>query len=224
MISSFDYTPTNLVELEVRLSSDRLQPYRASVGGDTERAIRLYEQNTLLSESLYGVLQGLEIALRNSIHAQLTASFGRPDWWCVLRLKPEQAMMLQSAQESLRRESKPLDASRIVAELSFGFWTGLTGPRYSDLWRDHLVKIFPRRPVQRADVQLRLNSIRKLRNRIAHHEPILSRPLQKDVNQIFDTLAWISPVTARWVRSNSSFEERFNLYRTIFPMIAGKKA
>jgi len=133
-------------------------------------------------------------------------------------------MMLQSAQESLRREGKPLDPSRIVAELSFGFWTGLTGPRYSDIWRDHLVKIFPRRPVQRTNVQLRLNSIRKLRNRIAHHEPILGRPLQKDVNQIFDTLSWISPVTARWVRSNSSFEERFNLYRTIFPAITGKKA
>jgi hypothetical protein len=223
MISSFDYTPTNLAELEIRLSSDRLQPYRTSVGGDGERAIRLYEQNTLLAESLYGVLQGLEIALRNSIHAQLSVSIGQPDWWNVLRLKPEQAMMLQSAQESLRREGKPLDASRIVAELSFGFWTGLTGPRYSDLWRDHLVKIFPRRPVQRADVQLRLNSIRKLRNRIAHHEPILSRPLQKDVNQISDTLSWISPVTARWVRSNSSFEERYTYYRSIFPMVAGKK-
>jgi hypothetical protein len=223
-MATFDYTPTNLAELEVRLSSDRLQPYRKSVGGDSERAIQLYEQNTLLAESLYGILQGLEITLRNSIHAQLSAGFARPDWWRAVHLKPEQAMMLQSAQESLRREGKPLDPSRIVAELSFGFWTGLTGPRYSDLWRNHLVKIFPRRPVQRADVQLRLNSIRKLRNRIAHHEPILSRPLQKDVNQIFDTLSWISPVTARWVRSNSSFEERFARYRTIFPMVAGKKA
>jgi hypothetical protein len=222
-MATFDYTPTNLAELEIRLSSDRLQPYRKSVGGDSERAIRLYEQNTLLAESLYGILQGLEIALRNSIHAQLAASFARPDWWNAVQLKPEQAMMLRSAEDSLQRVGKPLDPSRIVAELSFGFWTGLTGPRYIDLWRNHLVKIFPRRPVQRADVQLRLNSIRKLRNRIAHHEPILSRPLQKDVNQIFDTLSWISPVTARWVRSNSSFEERFARYRTIFPVVAGKK-
>jgi hypothetical protein len=223
-MTTFDYNFTNLAELEIRLSSDRLQPYRKSVGGDSERAIRLYEQNTLLAESLYGILQGLEIALRNSIHAQLVTSFARPDWWNAVQLKPEQAMMLRNAEDSLRRVGKPLEASRIVAELSFGFWTGLTGPRYSDLWRNHLVKIFPRRPVQRADVQLRLNSIRKLRNRIAHHEPILGRPLQKDVNQIFDTLSWISPMTARWVRSNNSFEERFDLYRTIFPNIAGKKA
>ena len=112
---------------------------------------------------------------------------------------------------------------RVVAELSFGFWTGLTGPRYDVLWRNHLVKIFPRRPVQRAHVQTRLNSIRKLRNRVAHYEPILSRPLQKDVNQIFDTISWMSPVTARWVRSNSSFEARFAIYKAIFPAIAGKR-
>jgi hypothetical protein len=48
--------------------------------------------------------------------------------------------------------------------------------------------------------------------------------LQRYVNQIFDTLSWISPVTARWVRSNSSFEERFARYRTIFPVVARKKA
>lgn len=223
-MTTFDYTPTNLAELEIRLSSDRLQPYQKSVGGDNERAIRLYEQNTLLAESLYGILQGLEIALRNSIHVQLSAGFGRPDWWNVVQLKPEQAMMLRSAEESLQRAGKPLEASRIVAELSFGFWTGLTGPRYSDLWRDHLVKIFPRRPVQRNEVQIRLNSIRKLRNRIAHHEPILfSGKLLRYINQIFDTLSWISPVTARWVRSNSSFEVRFAGYCAIFPTIAGKK-
>jgi len=178
----------------------------------------------LLAESLYGILQGLEIALRNSIHALLSVGFSRPDWWNAFHLQPEQAMMLRSAEESLQRVGKPLEACRIVAELSFGFWTGLTGPRYSDLWRNHLVKIFPRRPVQRADVQLRLNSIRKLRNRIAHHEPILGRPLQKDVNQIFDALSWISPVTARWVRSNNSFEERFARYRMIFPSVAGTKS
>jgi hypothetical protein len=223
-MTTFDYTPANLAELELQLSSDRLQPYRKSVGGDSERAIRLYDQNILLAESLYGILQGLEIALRNSIHVQLSASFGRPDWWNAVQLKPEQAMMLRCAEESLQRAGKPLEASRIVAELSFGFWTGLTGPRYSDLWRDHLVKIFPRRPVQRNEVQIRLNSIRKLRNRIAHHEPVLfSGKLLRYVNQIFDTLSWISPVTARWVRSNSSFEERFARYRTIFPMIADTK-
>lgn len=218
---AFEYIPENLDELQKTLSADRLQPYQASVGGDTELAVRLYEQNTLLAESLYGVLQGLEVALRNTIHVQLAVGCGQAEWWDTLTLEPEQASMLRKAKDTLQREGKLPDAGRVVAELSFGFWTGLTGPKYSDLWRDHLVKAFPRRSVQRVEVQMRLNSIRKLRNRIAHHEPILfSGRLQKYVNQIFDTISWMSPVTARWMRSNSSFDERFAVYRTAFSAIS----
>jgi hypothetical protein len=218
MTSTF-FTPENLEELRRTLSADRLQPYQTAVGGDIEQAIHLYEQNTLLSESLYGLLQSLEVTLRNAIHSQLAAGCGQATWYEVLPLEPEQRTMLRKAKEALQREGKPLDPGRIVAELSFGFWTGLTGPKYADLWRNHLVKTFARRPVQRAEVQTRLNSIRKLRNRVAHHEPILNRPLQKDMNQIFDTLAWMSPVTSRWVRSNSSFAERFAVYRAKFPRL-----
>jgi hypothetical protein len=47
--------------------------------------------------------------------------------------------------------------------------------------------------------------------------------LQRDINQIFDIISWMSPVTARWVRSNSSFDERFATYRNIFPMIAHRR-
>jgi hypothetical protein len=59
---AFDYSTTNLSELERTLSTARLQPYRATMDGNLELAVRLYEQNTLLAESLYGILQGLEVA------------------------------------------------------------------------------------------------------------------------------------------------------------------
>jgi hypothetical protein len=224
MMQPFEYTGANVAELERTLSAERLQPYQQRVGGDRELAIRLYEQNTLLAESLYGVLQGLEIALRNTIHSQLAAASGRADWWETLQIEPEQDSMLRRARQTLQREGKSLDASRIVAELALGFWTGLTSAKYEALWRDHLVKIIPRRPVQRVQLHDRLNSIRKLRNRIAHHEPIVfSGQLQKYANQIFDTIAWLSPTTAHWVRTNSSFDERFAAYRAIFPAMGGRR-
>ena len=220
-MSTFEYTPENLSKLERTLSADRLTPYRATVDNDLGRAVRLYEQNVLLAESLYGILQGLEVALRNTIHAQLAEDYGQAAWWDAIRLEAEQLAMLRNAKEILKRAGRPPDAGRIVAELAFGFWTGLISPKYEGLWRDHLVKIVPRRPMQRVELHTRLTSIRKLRNRVAHHEPILGRPLQKDVNQIFDTIAWLSPMTARWVRSNASFAERFATYRSLFPEIAG---
>ncbi len=78
--------------------------------------------------------------------------------------------MLRRAKQSIEREGKPLEPGRLVAELAFGFWTGLTSAKYEALWRDHLYKIIPRRPVQSGAVHDRLNTIRKLRNRVAHHE------------------------------------------------------
>jgi Abi-like protein len=219
---AFEYTGPNLDELERKLSTDRLHPYRTAVGGNLEQAVRLYEQNSLLAESLYGILQGLEVALRNTIHAQLASGFGRPEWWDTLQLGPEQDSMVRKAKDALKREEKRPDAGRVVAELAFGFWTGLTSARYEALWRDHLAKIVPSRWLQRVQLHNRLNSIRKLCNRVAHHEPILNRPLQKEANQIFDTISWISPITARWVRSNSSFEERFAVYRERFPKVGAR--
>ena len=117
---AFEYTPANLSEIQRTLSADRLQPYQASVGGNMELAIRLYEHNTLLAESLYGVLQGLEVSLRNTIQAQLTAGYGQAEWWDVVKLEPEQGAMLRKAKDILTKEEKPLDAGRVVAELSLG--------------------------------------------------------------------------------------------------------
>lgn len=215
---AFEYSSANLSEIEKALSAERLEPYRAGANWNLALAICLYEQNTLLSESLYGILQGLEVTLRNSIHLQLNAGYCRPDWYDVVRLEPEQLAALTKVKAILNKEGKPLGAGRVVAELSFGFWTGLIGPKYNELWRNHLVKVFPRRPLQRTEVQIRLNSIRRLRNRIAHHEPIVfSGRLNKYANQVFDTISWMSPTTARWVRSNSSFEDRYAKYRKIFP-------
>lgn len=119
---AFDYSPENLSEIERTLSSDRLRPYQANAGGNSELAIRLYEeQNTLLSESLYGVLHGLEVAFRNTVHTQLASDYGRAEWYDSLNLESEQAGMLRKAKEILAKEGKPLDAGRVAAELSFGF-------------------------------------------------------------------------------------------------------
>ena len=64
-----EYSPANLSETERTLSAERLQLDQPSVGGNIALAIQLYEHNTLLAESPCGVLKGLEVWLRNTIHA-----------------------------------------------------------------------------------------------------------------------------------------------------------
>jgi len=82
------------------------------------------------------------------------------------------------AKDTLVKQAKPLEAGRMVAELSFGFWTSLLDVRYERsnvLWPHLLRPTFPRmrnRDRKRKTISARINSIRLLRNRVSHHEPI----------------------------------------------------
>jgi hypothetical protein len=48
-----------------------------------------------------------------------------------------------------------------------------------------------------------LDDLRRLRNRIAHHEPILSRNIAADYGAILDLIRLISPTTADWIDDQS---------------------
>jgi hypothetical protein len=98
---------------------------------------------------------------------------------------------------------------RVVAVLSFGFWVSLLGPGPSGLyemrlWRPILHHAFPHAKLPRKDVHHPLDQLRLLRNRIAHHEPIFTRPLADDDQSVFQILSWICPDTATWVAHHST--------------------
>jgi hypothetical protein len=104
--------------------------------------------NTALSESLYGPIQGLEVTLRNKIHRRFSDQFGAR-WYDDARVGLQYAQRDQvlRAKLSLQHQGKPLDPSRLIAELSFGFWVGLFGRRYeTHLWRPHLRQLFMNAP------------------------------------------------------------------------------
>ena len=97
----------------------------------------------------------------------------------------------------------PQDPGRIVAALSLGFWVALFAKRYEeDLWRPVLHQCFnPRQDRRRVHDQL--NRLRRLRNRIVHHEPILHWNLQADHDLILGLLGLLSPETKTWVEHHS---------------------
>jgi hypothetical protein len=88
-------------------------------GDDLREAIRLYERNTSLSEALYGLLQGLEVALRNSMHHALSLGLAREDWYDAVLWQVAQQEQLANAKESLHRKAKPMTPGGMVAELTF---------------------------------------------------------------------------------------------------------
>jgi Abi-like protein len=206
----FTYAPSQLASLEKAISSERIGTYLRACGGNFLAAIQMYEKNTDLSEALYGVLQALEITLRNSMHRELTSHFGVASWFDQIALLRAEAAALGRAKKSLRRAGRPQTPGRIVAELSFGFWVGLTSRPYSQkTWIPCLHKAFPFKRLAHRTANNRLEEIRRIRNRIAHHEPIMQPSLADIYRKIVETLEWVCPETALWMRETTRFEQTF---------------
>ena len=48
-----------------------------------------------------------------------------------------------------------------------------------------------------------MNALRRLRNRIAHHEPIFQKDLRLMHDETIEAIRWLCPITAAWADTNS---------------------
>ena len=104
--------------------------------------------------------------------------------------------------------------ARVVEKLCFGFWTSLVsrGGRLNEssdrradyartLWSPALRAAFPHRAwLPRRQAQ---SALERLRNQIAHHEPIFERHLWGDHQHILTVTGWISPEARAWIERRS---------------------
>lgn len=209
----FQYDDATLATLEKYISPERLAAYIAYARGDKWVAIRLYERNTEVSEALYGVIQALEVTLRNAIHSTLSEHLGGPEWFETFSLEEPEHEAIEEAKKSVLDRPASLTPGRVVAELTFAFWGRLfSAPYDKTLWVAHLRKIFPMKlQNHRRLIHGRLVELKTLRNRIAHHERLMcgKRRLRQDYADILETIGWINPTIKSWVESINCCEERF---------------
>lgn len=197
-------------EIELALSFERLSRYLGWAGGDRARGLELYALNTKLSESLYTPLQMLEVVLRNRIHAVMSQR-KHPGWFQDggFLLLENQRRQLEKAIQDLMDDGKPPSPGRLVAALTFSFWTSMLSPAYDTLWQTGLHRIAMKengKGVARKELSSPLTPIRTLRNRVAHHEPILQWNLPKHYANMLQIIGWLSPPAAVWCRTHSRFE------------------
>ena len=203
--------------LEASLSPERFATYLAATGGDRAEALRLYTWNTALSAAFYGPLQGLEVAVRNAMHLELSARYG-PAWYDNPQAGLDAGALdrVRAGKDELRRGRYVVDTPHLVAALPFGFWVSLLGrggrgpipgtPKRDydmTLWRPALHRAFPTARLRRTDAHSRLDYLRTFRNRIAHHEPIFSRHLTADHDSILLVTGWISVAARDWIAHHS---------------------
>ena len=207
----FNYDSASLEALVKYLSRERLAAYFVMAKKVPERAIRLYERNTELSEALYGVVQGLEVTLRNAVHNTLCTAHGE-DWYEKIGLLESECAALTEAKKKIVDRIEQITPGRVVAELNFGFWVRLFSSEYHrTLWGPSFRKIIPMKLDRRA-VYDRLKDIKTLRNRIAHHNRIIGQ--SKTVADLYwETLeasGWFSSSIRLWVEQTNCVEERLS--------------
>jgi hypothetical protein len=203
----FFYNALDIANVEASLSRERFATYANATDGDRRRAIALYEWNSAVSAAFYVPLQTVEVAFRNACHRELSILFG-PTWpteQAFLRFNVTFEQDINAARVRLQRSGSIIETSRIVSELSFGFWTRLLGRKFEQaLWIPGLWRVFryykrltgvrPSRP----PIAKRFDYLRDFRNRIAHHEPVFARSLGTDYTLLLETAAWMFPGIAEW--------------------------
>ena len=197
-----------------QLTSDRLSVYLARCRGDVNSSILLYEYNTKISALLFGTIQGLEVAFRNSCHEKIQVGLDNPQWYDTITLEERERASVNKAKKTLLLLGKQVTPGRVVAELTLGFWVRLLAPSYEKpIWIPHVYKALPNIPKpDRAAAFARMEHIRKLRNRIAHHEPIFSSDLRTDYMMIMEAVNWICQTTSAWMRCSSSVMLQIDTY------------
>ena len=198
-----------------RLSPERLTSYLQSSGGDLSVALRLYEWNCAVSSAVFEVLGDVEVVVRNALHRELATWHSRngfSDQWYDNShglLSPRAVEDVGRAKERLRKKNKLVTPGAVVAELSFGFWRFLLTKQYtSTLWPAVGSRAFPNLASSDArKLWSRMARLHDLRNRIAHHEPIHWRHVDRDLTDCMVTIGAVCATTEMWSRSRSRVEE-----------------
>lgn len=200
-------------EVQVSLAAERLRLYRSRADADPIDALARYLWNMSLCEALYPPLQGLELALRNTLHKSISARTGNPFWWddASIHLGTAEQQKVDEAKARLSEASRPYEADQTVSELTFGFWTGLLAREYETSLVIPIIRAaFPFMPSghrTRRTVAERCWNARVLRNRVFHHEPIWNRPDLGDRHEeVLEAIGWISPTLRALVAAVDRFD------------------
>jgi hypothetical protein len=97
---------------------------------------------------------------------------------------------------------------KVIAELPFGWWRYLTSRAHEKtLWVPYLYRAYPAR-TSRIQIDRAATALLQLRNRVAHLESLIARPLQADHACLLWLCKQLNPDVANLVRYASTVPER----------------
>lgn len=203
-------------------SISRVSRYQKAANGDKKKAMAMYYANARLAQAFQPLISVFEVVLRNQLHYALAHHFNDVMWLVDQKngfmsdpslthvvkktgkvkvndfLKKE----VERSEKTLIQKHRNVTAGRVIAELNFGFWNSLYETHHYALLKGVPGTIFRSLPtgIGRKEINLRVQEIRNLRNRISHNEPLCFKDKAFDltyVNEMYamisDFLSWIDP-------------------------------
>ena len=179
---------------EFIISPQRMNRYLLSCLDNTRKSMTLYRYNLKLSQELFTIISCFEIGLRNSIDRHYISMLGNE--WLLNSIQYNGIFYPQECKITKKIIERKISAmqtnyshSNLVSDMDFGFWKYLFAKPQYNAGTKSLLKIFPNKPISSKNTQYnqkyifkKLESINKLRNRIAHHEPICFEKYKTIIN------------------------------------------
>lgn len=197
------------------LSSSRLGTYENVVFNgaplSTPQALKLYAWNAQVSAAFFAPLHLCEIVIRNAIAEAIEHRYGDAWPWSQAfeRSLPNPSRGYSPRRDLISARNGQGTTGKVIPELKFVFWEKLLTSRFDQrIWNSHLCSVFPFYDTNLSVSEMRnklrtlLEKVRGLRNRIAHHEPIIMRDLNADFNNIDVLIKYRCSDTANWTKNN----------------------
>ncbi|MEZ5673386.1 MAG: hypothetical protein R3E08_13835 [Thiotrichaceae bacterium] len=189
------------------LSKSRLSSFYVSNNDTKDLVLARYLWNVELSKELYLSLHFLEVVLRNTIHDSFKNHFQNEFWFNLPQFTDTKGSVQKATKEIKKNGVKTADD--IVARLTLGFWCHLFNKDYDKIWHKTIKNTFPtlkNKKRSRAKLQPEIEAIRKLRNRVFHHEPIYNmKNLSVGYESIIEFIGGISPEVQQIVKEQCRF-------------------
>ncbi|MCY1718467.1 Abi family protein [Microbacterium sp. SL62] len=205
------------------LSQSRLSPYMSEAGTNQDRAWDLYLWATQLTGSLHAQISFVELAFRNALDRTLgdwnVAQGGDREWtlegnaidplYSTLRGDLIEARKRATKESVARAAGHPRRGvaathNDVIAQLMFGSWVKVITPmapqdppaHQQALWAGGVHAAFPgadATDASRVEMGKRLNQLRVLRNRVAHHDSILKVNVTHRLNEMLGVAHKLDP-------------------------------
>ena len=204
----------NKLFFEKVFSEKRMERYFILYPNDESRAVKHYQSNIKLTEAFYTSLSVLEVALRNALSRELKTMTGRDDWYVIFANTPGLTNLnkyITQASKQIVGRHEQITTSKIIAELTLGFWVSLLNAEYERLlWKDlrRAFPYIPKKDRKRKNVSAPLNRFRAFRNRVFHNESICwnMKKVQEIHDELLLVLEWINKDLPEWLTEIDRFE------------------